>query len=332
MTYGVGSTTRREVLAARALSKHYHAGRGLFSRRVLPLKAVDRVDLSLTEGETLGLVGESGSGKSTLGRLLLKLETPTEGQVIFRGVDITSCSRKMVKVLRRQMQMIFQDPYASLNPRQPVGKAIEEGLVIHRLGVPREREERVKEMLTIVGLRPEHATLYPHELSGGQRQRVCIARALILNPSLVTCDEPLSALDVSIQAQIMNLLLELQDRYKLTYLFISHDLSVVKHLCDRVAVMYKGQIVEMAGTKELFVSPLHPYTALLLHSIPVVHPSSRRARHMGFAYERVDSVAIPQERGCLFHLRCSRVIQRCRSEEPLFYEVSPGHLVRCWCV
>ena len=261
-----------ELLKISAVKKYYPISRGLFRRETGTVKAVDGVDLEIDRGETLGLVGESGCGKSTLGRVILGLEPPTEGRVIFDGHDLSSVSGEELHQFRRRMQIIFQDPYSSLNPRQTVGRIIGEGLVIHKIGTPVERKERVRRIMEVVGLRPELINRYPHEFSGGQRQRIGIARALALHPELVICDEPLSALDVSIQAQVINLLKDLQQEFNLTYLFISHDLAVVRHISDRVAVMYLGQVVELAEAVELFNNPSHPYTRALLEAIPSAGP------------------------------------------------------------
>lgn len=316
------------LITTRRLSKEYEISKGIFSRKRTFIRAVNDVDISIRKGEIYGVVGESGCGKSTLGRLLLRLEEPTSGEIFFKGENISRLSSKALKAFRRKSQIIFQDPYSSLNPRQPVGNAIEEGLIIHGIGSHRERKQLVEEIAEIVGLSKDHLKLYPHELSGGQRQRVCIARALVLQPEFVVCDEPLSALDVSIQAQIINLLLDLQERYELTYLFISHDLSIVRHLADRVVVMYLGYIVEEAFKEDLFSNPLHPYTQELLRSIPVHHPSLRR-KDKPIIKEPLLNDKCGQVKGCMFEPRCPLRRKECRISVPEFREIYPGHFLRC---
>ncbi len=315
------------VLKVEGLVKHFPVQRGFFQRTVGYVKAVDGVDLSLEPGKTLGLVGESGCGKSTVGRLILKLLEPDQGRILYRGGDITGRDRRAMGPLRREMQIIFQDPFGSLNPRMTVGQTIGEGLRI--LGMKRrgERNERVQELLGLVGIDPKAADRYPHEFSGGQRQRVGVARALSVKPSLVVCDEPVSALDVSIQAQIINLLETLQAQMDLSYLFISHDLNVVGYISDTVAVMYLGHIMETAPADELFESPRHPYTQALLAAVPVPDPDRRTEREaLG------GDVPSPFEPppGCKFQGRCRLVEDRCRREEIAFYDAGPGHRVRCW--
>jgi oligopeptide/dipeptide ABC transporter ATP-binding protein len=315
------------LLELRNLKKHYTVGRGLVSRDARIVKAVDGVDISLQRGETLGLVGESGCGKSTLGRLILRLEESTEGEVVFDGRSLTAMSSRELRPYRRRMQIIFQDPYSSLNPRQTIGRIIGEGLLIHGVGNRQERRRRVEYLMEVVGLRPEHFNRYPHEFSGGQRQRVGIARALALQPELVICDEPLSALDVSIQAQVINLLRDLQDQYNLTYLFISHDLSVVRHISDWVAVMYFGRIVELARKKELFDNPCHPYTRRLLQAIPVPDPAEA-ARKKQLTTPREDRDEADPPTGCGFVPLCSG--SACDEGEPELTQYSTDHWVRCW--
>ena len=300
----------------------------LLDRHVGDVKAVDGVSLTIERGETLGLVGESGCGKSTVGRAMLRLYEPTGGRVIFEGNDVTKLSESQLRPLRRRMQMVFQDPFASLNPRHSVGRTIGEPLRVHGIARGAEADTRVREILEVVGLPPDAANRYPHEFSGGQRQRVGLARALALNPSLVVCDEPVSALDVSIQAQIVNLLEHLQQEFGLTYLFIAHDLAVVRHISDRIAVMYLGKIVEVAPADDLYDHPLHPYTLTLLSAIPIPDPEVERTRSAIRVQGDLPSPANPPA-ACRFHTRCPFVQpDRCRDEEPLLREVD-GHLVAC---
>ena len=307
------------------LKKYYPITQGLFRREIGNVKAVDGVDLEIGRGETLGLVGESGCGKSTLGRVVLGLEPVTEGSVIFDGQDLSSVSHEKLNQLRRRMQIIFQDPYSSLNPRQTVGRIIGEGLIIHKIGTSAEQKNTIRQIMEVVGLRPEQINRYPHEFSGGQRQRIGIARALALHPELVICDEPLSALDVSIQAQVINLLKDLQKEFNLTYLFISHDLSVVRHISDRVAVMYLGQIVELAGTVELFGNPRHPYTRALLESVPVLDPN--RPKKQRRPVMASSGTILPEF--CIFKPRCSQSEPECEKLSPKLEQISPGHWVKC---
>ena len=316
------------LLEVKRLKKYYPLQRGLLGRTVGWVQAVDDVSLSIKNGETLGLVGESGCGKSSLGRALLRLEEPTAGEVLFLGENIIDFNREQMRRIRREMQIIFQDPYGSLDPRKTVGKIIEEPFFIHRIGNKRERLEQVVRLMERVGLRPEHYHRFPPEFSGGQRQRIGIARSLALHPKFVVCDEPVSALDVSIQSQILNLLADLQEEFQLTYLFIAHDLNVVEHLSDRVAVMYLGQIVELATSDALYESPHHPYCQALLSATPIPDPTARRQRLI--LSGEVPSPINPPA-GCRFSTRCPRVMDVCRSEPgPAWVEVAPEHRVRCW--
>ncbi|MFH2013243.1 MAG: dipeptide ABC transporter ATP-binding protein [Pseudomonadota bacterium] len=308
------------------LKKYFFIKEGFFSRREAVLKAVNGVNLNIKRGEILGLVGESGCGKSTMGRLILKLEEPTEGKIYFDGEDITNSNGDRMRRLRREMQIIFQDPYSSLNPRKTVGKIVEEPFIIHGIGDRKERKERVKYLLDLVGLRPEYIDRYPHEFSGGQRQRIGIARALSLNPKFIIADEPVSALDVSIQAQVINLLEKLQEEFNLTYLFIAHDLSVVEYVSDRVAVMYLGRIVELSDSHGLYNDPKHPYTEALLSAVPVPDPNLKKKR---IILEGDPPSPITQPSGCYFHTRCRYMIEVCKEEYPDFKEVTPGHFVSC---
>jgi oligopeptide transport system ATP-binding protein len=310
------------------LTKHYPVEAGfLFSREVATVRAVDGVSFDIESGETLGLVGESGCGKSTTGRLLLRLIEPTAGQVRFAGKEVTTLGRDELRALRREAQIIFQDPYGALDPRMNVEEIVAEPLVIHGAKKGRETRARVAELLGLVGLTAAHAARYPHEFSGGQRQRIGIARALALNPRFLVCDEPVSALDVSIQAQIVNLLQDLQERLGLTYLFIAHDLAVVRHISTRVAVMYLGKIVELAPKRELYAAPLHPYTQALLASVPVARPSARRKRAAPLKGDIPSALAPPP--GCRFHTRCPLAEPVCRAIEPPLEELRPGHRVAC---
>jgi oligopeptide/dipeptide ABC transporter ATP-binding protein len=314
------------LVEAKGLIKYFPIHSHLFSGEKVYVQAVDRVDLFIQKGETLGLVGESGCGKSTLGRLILRLEEPTAGQIFFEGKDISLCDSRRLRELRREMQIIFQDPFASLNPRRPVGSIIEEPLVVHHVGNKKRRRERVLELLEVVGLRPEQMNRYPHEFSGGQRQRIAIARALALNPKLIIADEPVSALDVSIQAQVLNLLEDLQQAFHLAYLFIAHDLSVVKHISNRVAVMYLGRIVELAQKKDLYSNPQHPYTRALLSANPVPDPTLNRKR---IILEGDVPSPIQPPLGCHFHPRCGDRMDQCSIEVPGLVEIEPGHWAAC---
>ena len=317
------------LLEVRDLVKHFPVGGGVFKRAEGTVRAVDGVSFSLRRGETLGLVGESGCGKTTTGRCILQLERPTSGQIVFEGTDLATHSEKQLRELRRHMQVIFQDPYSSLNPRMTIGQILAEPLKVHRLVSGKAaREKRIQELLTQVGLLPQHAHRYPHQLSGGQRQRVGIARALAMEPSLIICDEPVSALDVSIQAQIINLLEELQSRLGLTYLFIAHDLSVVRHISDRVVVMYLGKVVEVADRQTLYEAPLHPYTRALLSAVPIPDPKLEATRERTVLRGEIPSPLTPPG-GCVFHTRCPIAEARCSAEIPQLREIQPGHWGAC---
>ena len=318
------------LLEVRQLAMHFPISEGIvFNRKIGDVKAVDGVDFTINRGETLGLVGESGCGKTTTGRCILRLERPTGGQILFDGRDVNRMERKELTALRRRVQVIFQDPYSSLNPRMKVGDIIGEPIMVH--GVERDarrRRDRVRELLSVCGLDPKFTDRYPHEMSGGQRQRVGIARALALEPEFIVCDEAVSALDVSIQAQVVNLLEDLREKFKLTYLFIAHDLSVVRHLCQRVAVMYLGRIVEMAAADELFDNPLHPYTQALLSAVPIPDPRVEAGREFRPARGEVPSPINPPS-GCVFHPRCTMAVESCKQTRPELRELRPGHWVAC---
>jgi oligopeptide/dipeptide ABC transporter ATP-binding protein len=315
------------LLEVEGLKKHFPIRKGFFSRVSGQVYAVDGVSFSIGRGETLGLVGESGCGKSTVGRTLLRLMEPTGGTIKVAGQDITSLPPQDLLPYRRRMQMIYQDPYASLNPRMSAGEIVGEPLIVHEIGTPEERKQRVAALFERVGLRPEAINSYPHEFSGGQRQRIGIARALALNPELIVGDEPVSALDVSIQAQIINLLMDLQDEFKLSYLFVAHDLAVVEHISHRVAVMYLGRIVEMTDKRSLFEMPLHPYSEALLSAVPIPKSSARSRKRVILTGDVPSPINPPA--GCHFHTRCPYAMPRCRTEAPALREVTAGHLAAC---
>jgi oligopeptide/dipeptide ABC transporter ATP-binding protein len=315
------------LLEVEGLKKHFPIRKGFFSRVSGQVYAVDGVSFSIGRGETLGLVGESGCGKSTVGRTLLRLMEPTGGTIKVAGQDITSLPPQDLLPYRRRMQMIYQDPYASLNPRMSAGEIVGEPLIVHEIGTPEERKQRVAALFERVGLRPEAINSYPHEFSGGQRQRIGIARALALNPELIVGDEPVSALDVSIQAQIINLLMDLQDEFKLSYLFVAHDLAIVEHISHRVAVMYLGRIVEMTDKRSLFEMPLHPYSEALLSAVPIPKSSARSRKRVILTGDVPSPINPPA--GCHFHTRCHYAMPRCRTEAPALREVTAGHLAAC---
>ena len=319
------------LLEVKGLQKFFPIRKGFLKREVGQVRAVDDVSFHVEKGETLSLVGESGCGKTTTARCILRALTPTAGQILFRGdagavLDVATLRKAELRPLRRQMQMIFQDPFSSLNPRRTLFDIVAEPLVANKIGTRQEQVERVAELLRMVGLRPEYIRRYPHAFSGGQRQRIGIARALALNPSLIVADEPVSALDVSVQAQILNLMLALQAQMGLTYLFVAHDLSVVKHVSDRVAVMYVGQIVEMAETQRLFATPKHPYTEALLSAVPKPDPRLR-AQRIVLEGDVADAANPPS--GCYFHPRCRYAVEACRTKTPRLEEIAPGHFVSC---
>ena len=311
-----------DLLVVEGVKKYFPVTSGiLLQKEVASVKAVDGVSFTVKRGETLGIVGESGCGKSTLARCIMRLLDPTEGQIVFDGRDITTLSRSEMRPIRREMMMIFQDPYASLNARKRVGYIVGEPLEVHKIGTESERKRRVQELLEIVGLNPEHYNRFPHEFSGGQRQRIGIARALAVNPQLIVCDEAVSALDVSVQAQILNLLNDLQDEFGLTYVFIAHDLNVVRHISDRVMVMYLGKAVELGTSQELYETPHHPYTGALLSAVPIANPALGRKRQPIILEGDVPNPIDPPS-GCRFHTRCPRFVEgRCDVDEPVFAEL-----------
>ena len=314
------------LLRVKNLKKYFPIRSGLFSRVTGDVKAVDDVSFEVYEGETLGIVGESGCGKSTTGRAIMRLHQPSEGEVYFQEVELTKLSDEAMRKMRKDIQMVFQDPYASLNPRHTVEKILEEPLIVHGIGNKDERKKRVREYLELVGLSSYHAKRYPHQFSGGQRQRIGIARALMTNPKLIIADEPVSALDVSIQAQVLNLMQKLQEDFNLTYIFIAHDLGVVRHISNRVGVMYLGKMVELSNSEELYANPLHPYTQALLSAVPVPHPQFHKEQI--FLTGDIPSPANPPS-GCTFHTRCPFAMDTCRTTMPPFLEAKPGHYVAC---
>lgn len=316
------------LLVVEGLKKYYRvSGGGFLNRKKAVVKAVDGINLTIDQGKTFGLVGESGCGKSTLGRCILRLEKPTEGRVEFDGRDVLACDPKSLRSLRREMQIIFQDPYSSLDPRQTIEKIVSEPLRVHQPLGARQLRQRLEELMEVVGLLPEHLYRYPHEFSGGQRQRICIARSLALNPKLIIADEPVSSLDVSIQAQILNLLVQLQQKFGLTYIFISHDLSVVRHICDIVAVMYLGRIAELAPSQNLYATPFHPYTRALLSAVPVPNPAYKKG-YLPLEGEIPSPINPPS--GCHFHPRCVYRKDGCSRNMPETKELEPGHYVACF--
>ncbi|HEX7592655.1 MAG TPA: dipeptide ABC transporter ATP-binding protein [Anaerolineae bacterium] len=325
----MASNPDNALLRVVGLKKYFPISQGIiFQRKVADVKAVDGLDFEIQRGETLGLVGESGCGKSTTGRTILQLYSPTAGEVYFQGKDLAKLKGEELRKMRRNMQMIFQDPYASLNPRMTVGDIVGEPLEVHNIAKGKEKKERVQELLQIVGLNPYFVNRYPHEFSGGQRQRIGVARSLAVNPDFIVADEPISALDVSIQAQIINLLEELQEKFHLTYLFIAHDLSVVRHISDRIAVMYLGKIVELTDRTSLYANPLHPYTKALLSAVPIPDPVIEEKRERIILVGDVPSPVNPPT-GCRFHTRCPLAIDICKRVDPEFRDVGNKHFVAC---
>ncbi len=326
ITAGGSGSMSEILLEVRNLVKHFPVKAGIFQRTVAVVKAVDGVSFQIKRGETFGLVGESGCGKTTTGRCVLMLETPTSGEIVFKGVDITKLSQKQLRKLRPKMQIVFQDPFSSLNPRLPIKEIIGEAIAYHKIAKGREVERRVQELLEMVGLSVEHMNRYPHEFSGGQRQRICIARALATEPDLIVCDEAVSALDVSIQSQILKLLENLQAKLGVAYLFISHALNVVKYISHRIGVMYLGKLVEVAESEELYLNPLHPYTKALISAVPVPDPKLKRKKII--LKGDVPSPLNPPQ-GCRFVTRCPQAMQVCGEIEPQLVEVAPNHFVAC---
>lgn len=322
------SAEQKSLVQVRNLKKYFPVSRQLFSTQRRFIKAVDDVSFDVFEGETLGLVGETGCGKTTVARTILQLYRPTSGQVLFDGVDLASLQENDLRKMRSRMQMIFQDPYASLNPRMTVGAIIAAPLDVHTKLDQKEKRERVQELLKLVGLNPDFVNRYPHEFSGGQRQRIGIARALALNPDLVICDEPISSLDVSIQAQVVNLLEELQNRLGLTYIFVAHDLSMVRHISDRMVVMYLGKVMELADRNEIYLHPSHPYTRALMSAVPIPDPDKARNRKRIILKGDIPSPLNPPQ-GCNFNTRCPIAVERCFKEDPDYREIKPEHWVAC---